>query len=50
VPVEYSRLEGAPLILVPGVDHAAPVMFSRRPFDRVRFTQTLLEMLLRRLD
>jgi subtilisin family serine protease len=49
IPAESSVLTGADYVLVEGVDHAAPVMSARMPFDRVRFTKTLLEMLLRRL-
>jgi hypothetical protein len=36
-------------VMVPDIDHLDPVMPALRGFDRVRFTQTLLTMLLHRI-
>jgi hypothetical protein len=45
VPLDAAALPGMDFVKVTGVDHIAPVMPARQPFNRVRMTQALLLML-----
>ncbi|MDD5655645.1 MAG: hypothetical protein PHF00_00120 [Elusimicrobia bacterium] len=49
IPADSAFLDGAARVSIPGVDHAAPVMKTLLPLDRVLFTRTLLGLLLLRL-
>lgn len=42
VPLDAATLPGMDVVQVTGVDHIAPVMSARQPFNRVRMTQALL--------
>lgn len=51
VPWKSAILPGCAYAAVSGIDHAVPVMATNeRPFDRVRFTKTLLSLLLARME
>ncbi len=49
VPARSAVLPGMSYVVADGVDHFMPFVATSRPFDRLRFTQTLLTMLLRRI-
>lgn len=51
VPTISARIPGSDIIMVPKVDHAVPVMHCIfLDFDRIRFTKTLLSLLLEKID